>query len=919
MKNDQLQSILVLSFILNIPLFELFLRAALDIRSPLRIIDESAREVGTEEALISALSDPSISVITLVTDIIVINNLEVNRDVIIDFNHCKIASLTQSARVIDLKSGSLVLTGKGSIVANGLNSSTVRIQGAMTPDNSNYSNLFVDEDITLYAPNYYGLFVAPHSHAAYGVQIDFQGGIIARDGICINSNVTGTGDHAASINVLDGARITVDENEGFAVYAAGYGKWHVGAAEFIGATGIGIRSGELALDGTNIIASGDFNPHPDWDEGMTSIGAVVQLDSSSEENPPEISVLKGQYYSRQGYIFAKPNFKSILNTFEVKGGTFVDSLGIFYGFAPNKAEGALSPVLGGSYNHDISNYLSSHRHLEQSASKKYQVQNDLVTENLDPATLFSNAETELQHLVEMAEFYLSPDYTSDELGELQNEIDKALNSLRRARNGANKLLHTRKSVTIEQLKGSAGRLTRALNGVKKIEDDLRTEIVTVNTSAREIDPRDYSRYSYNLLMNSVEDAEIMLIQKHVTLTELYSAFCDVNLNLDLLVEPEADEDTFVPSPLPEPTPESPLELKSFIDSVKVTSLLSNLETVPEVKSPLPSNPDPEPLAAVEPDPVDLELQYARQSLSQLITNLSSLNPSDYTHNSYDLLQNTINAATSLLGEPDSELGVDLLVVSGQRIEEAYANLVRKPYNPTNQALEEARHNLQTMLEVAQDLRASDYQAGMGEQFGELQVAIAKAQTYLNEEEVSFEDIMTVMDAFKSATTGLKVQNVSQPAASPPVAQPTISSTARPAIVNPPAIQAPDWSQIYQLVQEISVLNPVDYTPESYSALLSQLESVKALIGHQDLTQVTINNLAGNLRASFSSLQFRPTAPSVYENALSEPTPNSQTPVTTEQLPTPDIKPSLLMSMMAGIYAGLATYRRSRFEAKQQRK
>lgn len=256
-----------------------------------------ADAIKNETELQAALDDPETVAITLASDIITVENLVVNRgdSIELNLNGFRIASLTQNARVIDVQSGNLSLLGFGSIVATGDGAAAIRLKGGMTADNVNYSRLLVGADVTLYAPNYYGIFVAPNFNAAYGVTLDLYGSIIAHDGILIHGNVQGRGDNIPRINILDGAKIIADENEGIAVCASGNGIWRIATAELTGSMGLNLKTGTIHFEQTNLISTGASDLFP-------GSGAALRVEDNFSHHA-KLTIRGGSYVSVQGHTF----------------------------------------------------------------------------------------------------------------------------------------------------------------------------------------------------------------------------------------------------------------------------------------------------------------------------------------------------------------------------------------------------------------------------------------------------------------------------------------------------------------------------------------------------------------------------------------------------------------------------------------
>lgn len=952
MKDEkQLFAIFALTLSLDIPLLELFLQAVFNYENE-HLSTDLVQLVANESELISALSNSNLKRIKLDADIILFNDLVFNHDVVLDLGGHKLASLTAGARVIDIKCGCVTITGKGSIVANGLGAAAVRIKGAMTADNVSYSGLLIDEDVTLYAPNYYGLFLTPNCQAAYGVEVAFKGSMIARDGFCINGNIQGRGENAPKISLLDGARIIVDENDGIAVYAPGFGRWEIGAVEIIGATGVGACTGKFNFSGATIVATGAMIDSSEWAETMASSGAVFQINNSNS-SAPTFKIRSGEYISRQGYVFSESQAldDSDILQFKLQGGDFVGVSGIFENFSKRSQTLRIS---GGNFSSNISGFLSSDFRLEYDRSAKvYRIYNcTKPSDEPSPAAMLENARLALRRAISEIKFYLTDDYAGDELGSIQSATDKALATIKRAKTAAEKLLNN-KSATIDQIENLIRRLAKAKAGIQTVEDDLRAEIMSTMAAARALDPADFSRYSFQILMESVEDADILLVQKQVSLFELYSAFCDVNMNLELLDDPEEGEEleeAFAPHKTSSTLVASTAyeEIAEEVAGLSAESNLAEAAKTPaddfDVSRPVETShgdllSDAEitiqttailgALALAETAPFNHELEHARANLRSLLNAITVLNPSDYTIETYHNLHELVVAASALLNEPDQNLSVDLLHSTYQQVDFAYLNLAKKSHDPVLRALDEARENLYSVLEVVTNLELNDYETTSAEQFGELQVAIAKANVILQNPNIKLEEIVAVMEEIQLATSGLKGATATTPApvvetapahvATKPAARPVVDSeyitsqTTTPQPEPTPVVTLPsiDWSALREVLSDISALNPDDYSTESYNRLLSQLEYTKSVSDDPRLTQTIVDDIVFELNLSVLALEriTTPNNTSVYEDAI--------LPIA-ESSNQPSVAPNLLMSMMAGAYAGLATYRRSRIAAKHRK-
>lgn len=1070
MQNHQIQSFLAYMWALGIVPTSESVSADSDLLantpSEPKIFD--AQAIQNEVELQAALSDPDITEITLANDIITAENLVVNRNdrIELNLNGFKIASLSENARVLDIQAGGLSLLGLGSIVATGTGASAVRIKGAMTADNINYSYLMVAADVTLYAPNYYGLFITPNFNAAYGVTVDLYGSVIAHDGICIHGNIQGRGDNVPHINILEGAKIIADEFGGIAINALGNGIWEIGAADLAGGTGMEVESGSLTLSHTNLIATGPSDLY-------SGSGAAIRLEDNFAHHI-KLKIHDGSYLSVQGYTFyeySELEGVSSLHALEIYNGNFSGQSGIFFGVASRNTANFATRIYGGKFSSDVSQYLAPEHHIESNRMRsEYTVVDESEPSRiLDKTTQLSHAKTELEELIEFAKRYVQPSYAGNELGELQATVNKVIGAIKRAIKSAEKVLKT-SDLTLAKVKNATRRLDDHLGEIQSIENAMRSEISEAIRLSKEQQLR-YTPDSYLDLSLAAADAEQLLAREQVTLVELQDMLGVIDAAKIMLEEvilddyDSTEESTDQPEaaikyhdmlsiPLsvgpvnPNPAADSfdtDSELDSaidisddtddtqeFINHLQAAELLSepidltestvslelpvSTESVEPVESiepiepydslppapsigteftelsapdsgleteslELPEVPEAEPITLSEPENetmpitdtldsiqeaydvpleppvpvfIDPELASAKQSLRDLLNAISTLNPGEYTIESYAVLARTASMAGNLLTDDSSHTTPAVLLSAFNSVNLSYKKLVKKSEHPANAALETAELNLRTMLDAVQSLSVSDYELSFAEQFGELQVAIAKAKAILARSTPDLQEIMNIMDEIQLATSGLK-------GASPQASENTVSSVSATSEVldsvepelpeSSPVVSEPveeltpelplvalDWNDFTTALKDIRSLNAADYTITSYQKLLTVLESAKTISTKTDLTQSEIDEVVFELNLAMLALE-RPEIPRLssvqeFSSAQSQQSTNDNQIMTTSPTPssvdskkvaTPPISqfdesitPSLLMSMMAGAYAGLATYRRSRFEAKKRK-
>lgn len=922
MRENQFLGILALMLALGMPLpFELF--ACVVLIAEGKIFDA---EIRTETEFVSALQDSRVFQITLKNDIVTTRNLEISRHLILDLGGFNITSLKENICVLDIKHGSVLITGKGSIVAYGLKGTAVCVKGATTSDNENYAEVLIDENIKLFAPNYYGLLVAPNFKAAYGATIDFRGTMVAQDGFCINGGIRGRGKNIPLIKIADQTRITVDENTGVAIHAAGYGRWEIGASEITGATGIVAQSGNLTLNGTKIIATGEYVEADSADDSLTMIGAVLQSGKAiNSDHSVEVTVNGGEYTSLRSYLFAETRQKKAkpaLQMLIIEGGEFAGKLGTFYGLAPRNTEHAVTVVYGGDFTENVQDYISSSCHIDKVRGQGiYHVIEDKVAEEIDEATRLARAEGQLQALIEESAVYTNG-YVSGDLGKWKPVATKAIASIKRAITLGKKAL--KQHLEYERIVSAEQSLQRALDNLELVNDAMRAELAESIASVDAIDPGDYTEYSYQQLTTVAAAADELLQRESASLKDLYSAILDVEINIDLLdgIDEVSAEELDEMFEAPAPTPPSVLSPKPQ-ESILSPEMFET-EPMPE----LVEAPVQEPAAQELQSPLELEVsELSSDEIIDISEFLASLfltqsaaffTPVQSTTPKTESQANVepTPEAQSFVENPVEVTPVEPVITP--ETDPAYILSHSVDY-PAEAALLEAKGNLYSMLEAVQDLTLGDYETDFAEQFGELQVAIVKARSILYRPNANFVELMSAMDDLAEKTTGLKGMTEVTSAEDVPAETVTPAETQLSPSALEQAVQV-DWTGLSEVVAEISRLNPDDFTATSYARVLSQLEVAKSLLGNSDATQSTVEDLVFEINLALLALEHAPQAQN-FTTANPAPAAGAESAVYTpspavEQDPT--VTPNWIMSMLAGAYAGMATYRRSRLIAKQQK-
>lgn len=211
--------------------------------------------IKTSRELFDALEAKE-SKIILGDNIIVDKNILINHDIEIDFNGFSIVSEDNlvAARVLDIRSGKVILSGQGKVFAMGSRSVAMRVFGAISLGVPHYTDITIGKGISLYAPDSYGILISPNLGVAYGVTVKLAGKIMAHDGICVASGIHGDTQNCPHIIVEKTASIIADETTGAALEASGYGNWQIKQTCLHGAIGAIARTGILNFDNTRLLA-----------------------------------------------------------------------------------------------------------------------------------------------------------------------------------------------------------------------------------------------------------------------------------------------------------------------------------------------------------------------------------------------------------------------------------------------------------------------------------------------------------------------------------------------------------------------------------------------------------------------------------------------------------------------------------------
>lgn len=249
-------------------------------------------------------SATSTDTITLLTNVTLEKELNINKEVHIDLNG---NNITSDTNVFLVENGALYLTGKGTIKEDNPNYGAIKVFGSINPTNKNYSFIDIDKGVTLIG--WSGIFISQKENKSYGVSVNFRGNIKAVSdisgsegvGIYVNGNIKDkTGEPV--INIMDNAHI---ESNGVGLYLGGYSKTHISDGHIIGAhSGIAIKAGRLKIDSGTIECIGqDTTPTEGYNNGVNASGTAIQIESNSGyAGNIELTINKGNIISKNSNV-----------------------------------------------------------------------------------------------------------------------------------------------------------------------------------------------------------------------------------------------------------------------------------------------------------------------------------------------------------------------------------------------------------------------------------------------------------------------------------------------------------------------------------------------------------------------------------------------------------------------------------------
>jgi hypothetical protein len=281
----------------------------------------------------------------------------------VNIDNAEIASNSNIKSVVKVNNGELNVTGK-SIIQSSTENAAIALFGSVDKNVANYSNLTIGKDVTVNAPDGWGIGIFGENNAAYGVHVNIDGSVTSKSGITINGTVNKTEGNVPVINIGDNAVITGGCGDDAAIYAAGYGIWDIGAATLKAGTPIYAKAGQININGAKIEACGEYAEPVANSNGFNGTGDGIIIDSHKSYAGDVILSIQGETtitsangYAIQEALTKMDNTKAIGLT--IVGGSFAGAKGsvkLSDEFAKALADGStaegkwtLNAVTGGKY------------------------------------------------------------------------------------------------------------------------------------------------------------------------------------------------------------------------------------------------------------------------------------------------------------------------------------------------------------------------------------------------------------------------------------------------------------------------------------------------------------------------------------------------------------------------------------------
>ena len=328
----------------------------------------SAAKVGDKyyDNLADAIANASSTdTIVLISDVKLDDTLRINKTVNLNLNG---NDITAPSNVFEVKGGVLNVSGEGAIRESEPNYGAIKVLGSSDSSDSYYSVVNVGKDVTL--EGWSGIFITHENSKAHGIVVNLEGKINSVDdvdgdtgiGVYVNGNIKHQG-NSPIVNIKDGAEIG---STGNGLYIAGYSTFNIGKAYIEGdESGIGIKAGNLNIDGASVISEGeDKTPTEGYNNGIKASGTSIQIESNSGyAGNMNINIDSGTFRSKNSnviYEYIGKGSSSLVDSIDISGGAFIsDADKSVFNVSDSFKNSHTGFITGGKYSSDPSSYLAS--------------------------------------------------------------------------------------------------------------------------------------------------------------------------------------------------------------------------------------------------------------------------------------------------------------------------------------------------------------------------------------------------------------------------------------------------------------------------------------------------------------------------------------------------------------------------------
>ena len=289
----------------------------------------------------------------------------------------------------NLKHASLYIVGPGVVDMKIANIFAATYGSKVKDEPYGYSTLTIGEGVTINSANQYALGIFPRDYAdatytgsntkcngtmeqddwkvkygaGAGVTININGTVTSKYGVSSNGQLAATVGNVPVINVGANAHINTSDYNG--IYAGGYAIWNI-KGEVTGLTGVYAKAGVFNLDGATITGTGEYEKPTTNNNGTSGGGSGIVLDGNNayagemELHVTGNTVVTSTEGAAVEELVTSAN-ESETKALEIQSGTFNGSvqLGSLTLTAELGQDVQINgTITGGTYNSDISEYLS---------------------------------------------------------------------------------------------------------------------------------------------------------------------------------------------------------------------------------------------------------------------------------------------------------------------------------------------------------------------------------------------------------------------------------------------------------------------------------------------------------------------------------------------------------------------------------